>query len=47
MQAIKELEGLLLENIKEARKEYRIVIEKLIVKIKNAANKSGYKIKVD
>ena len=32
--AVKELENTLLENIKAARKEYKLVIEKLIEKIK-------------
>lgn len=36
--AIIELENQLLDNIKEARKEYRPVIEKLIEKIKKAHN---------
>lgn len=34
-QAIKELEILLLDNIKEARKEYQVIIEKFIKKIKS------------
>jgi len=37
--AIIELENQLLDNIKEARKEYRPVIEKLIEKIKKAHNR--------
>lgn len=38
LKAIKELELIVLENIKEARKEYRPVIEKFIEKIKKAHN---------
>jgi len=34
-QAVKELERKLLENIKEARKEYRVIIEKFIEEIKS------------
>lgn len=34
-QAVKELERKLLENIKEARKEYQVIIEKFIEKIKS------------
>lgn len=44
VKAIKELEGHLLDNIKEARKEYKVVIEKLIEKIKSTAHNRGYKI---
>jgi len=38
LKAIKELETLTINNIKESRKEYRPVIEKLIEKIKKAHN---------
>lgn len=38
LKAIKELESIVLGNIKEARKEYRPIIEKLIEKIKKAHN---------
>jgi hypothetical protein len=39
LKAINELETLTINNIKESRKEYRAVIEKLIEKIKKAHNK--------
>jgi hypothetical protein len=43
LQAVDELEKQLIGNIKGARKEYKVVIEKLIEKIESTAHTRGYK----